>query len=301
MDARALLSPSGLDRNLNEPCGGQVSGWSMAIGDEPAGRGDESLWDQTLASRGKLKGDSNTAELERRSSGILFSFDQKLDEQWRVGVAAGYAETMLDASARGSKSDVDTYHLAAYSSYREGNFNARFGASYAMHEIDSRRDVAFSGFSERAKAGYDAHTAQVFGELSYVIDTQMVALEPFVGLSHSRYKSDTIKEKGGDASLRSDGDQSITQSTVGLRAARHIDLGQEADLIVRGSVGWQHAFGNAQGDAQHALRPGRGQLQGGGRAHGEVRSAGRCRRGHGDLGTQPSFGQLRRPVFRQEP
>jgi len=26
----------------------------------------------------------------------------------------------------------------------------------------------------------------VFGELSYVIDTEMVALEPFVGLSHSR-------------------------------------------------------------------------------------------------------------------
>ncbi|SDY01337.1 autotransporter-associated beta strand repeat-containing protein [Pseudomonas kuykendallii] len=249
MDARALLSPSGLDRNLNEPCGGQVSGWSMAIGDEPAGRGDESLWGQTLASRGKLKGDGNTAELERRSSGILFGFDQKLDEQWRVGVAAGYAETTLDASARGSKSDVDTYHLAAYSSYREGNFNARFGASYAMHEIDSRRDVAFSGFSERAKAGYDAHTAQVFGELSYVIDTQMVALEPFVGLSHSRYRSDTIREKGGDASLRSDGDQTITQSTVGLRAAKHIDLGQEADLIVRGSVGWQHAFGSTQADA----------------------------------------------------
>jgi len=28
-----------------------------------------------------------------------------------------------------------------------------------MHEIDSRRDVALSGISERAKAGYDARTA----------------------------------------------------------------------------------------------------------------------------------------------
>lgn len=249
MDARALLSPSSLDRTLNEPCSEQMSSWSMAIGDDQPAVGDESLWGQTLASRGKLKGDSNTAELERRSSGIMFGFDQKLDEQWRIGVAAGYTETKLEASERGSKSDVDSYHLAAYSSYREGNFNARFGASYAMHEIDSRRDVAFSGFSERAKADYDARTAQVFGELSYVIDTEMVALEPFVGLSHSRYKSDTIKEKGGDSSLRSDGDQSITQSTVGLRAAKHIDLGQEADLIVRGSVGWQHAFGSTQADA----------------------------------------------------
>ncbi|WP_313516544.1 autotransporter-associated beta strand repeat-containing protein [Pseudomonas sp.] len=249
MDARALLSPSSLDRNLNEPCSEQMSSWSMAIGDDQPAVGDESLWGQTLASRGKLKGDSNTAELERRSSGIMFGFDQKLDDQWRVGVAAGYTETKLEASERGSKSDVDTYHLAAYSSYREGNFNARFGASYAMHEIDSRRDVAFSGFSERAKADYDARTAQVFGELSYVIDTEMVALEPFVGLSHSRYKSDTIKEKGGDSSLRSDGDQSLTQSTAGLRAAKHIDLGQEADLIVRGSVGWQHAFGSTQADA----------------------------------------------------
>lgn len=249
MDARALLSSSGLDRNLNEACGGHVSGWSIAIGDQQAGMGDDSLWGQTLASRGKLKGDGNTAELERRSSDILFGFDQKLDEQWLVGVAAGYTETRLDASVRGSKSDFDTYRLAAYSSYREGNLNARLGASYAMHEIDSRRDVAFSGFSERANAGYDAHTAQVFGELSYVVDTEMVALEPFVGHSHSCYKSDTIKEKGGDASLRSDGDQSITQSTIGLRAAKHIDLGQEADLIVRGSVGWQHAFGSTQADA----------------------------------------------------
>ncbi len=118
-----------------------------------------------------------------------------------------------------------------------------------MHEIDSGCDVAFSGLSERTNAGYDARSAQVFGELGYVIDTQMVALEPVVGLSHSRYKSDTIKEKGGDACLRSDGDQSITQSTIGLRAAKHIDLGREADLIVRGSVGWQHAFGRTQADA----------------------------------------------------
>lgn len=35
-----------------------------------------------------------------------------------------------------------------------------------------------------------------------------------------------VTEKGGDASLRSDGDQSITQSTIGLRAAEHIDLGR---------------------------------------------------------------------------
>jgi RecJ-like exonuclease len=45
----------------------------------------------------------------------------------------------------------------------------------------------FPGFSDDTSAKYNAHTAQVFGELGYRIDTNRVAFEPFVNLAYVNF------------------------------------------------------------------------------------------------------------------
>jgi autotransporter-associated beta strand protein len=249
-NARLLLAPNGLAEYRNEPCTESISAWGLNIGQPGQQDYKNDAWGQTIAGRGKLKGNSNTSSLERSSAGMMIGFDRKWDEEWRVGVAAGYLESTVKASDRRSESDVTSYVMSAYASRHDGNFNTRLGISHSLHEIESKRDISIANFSQRAKADYDARTTQLFGELSYVFDLESIALEPFAALSHSRYRSDRATEKGGDASLSTKNKHNVTQSTTGLRAAKRLDLNDDIDMVVRGSLGWQHTFGSNEAEGR---------------------------------------------------
>jgi autotransporter-associated beta strand protein len=206
-------------------------------------------WMRVLGSWGEAKGDSNTAKLDHIVSGFMLGTDKQIDDQWRVGAAAGYTRSDLNAHDRYSTAGVDSYHLAAYMNYQLDALAARFGAVYSWHDIESKRDVSVGNYSDRLKAKYDARTAQVFGEVGYTLEAGGVSFEPFAGLAHVDYDSDRAREKGGLARLSADSDQNITFSTVGVRAGKRIALGKDAEITPRGSIGWRHAYGDTQPDA----------------------------------------------------
>ncbi|KPG76260.1 autotransporter-associated beta strand repeat-containing protein [Pseudomonas libanensis] len=241
-DPRNALAPSE-NRLTSAGCHGEMVGWMRVLG----------TW-------GHLGGDSNTAKLDRNLSGFLLGTDKQVDDAWRVGVAAGYTRSDLDAKRRNSSADVDSYHLMAYTAYQQEAFAARMGVAYSWHDIESKRNVAVGGEGQRLKADYKARSAQVFGEVGYTIQTASVALEPFAGLAYVNYDSDTIKEKGGSAALRGDADQDITYSTLGVRIGQTITLGNGSKLTPRGSIGWRHAFGDTKPDADLSFINGGGSF-----------------------------------------
>ncbi|WLH82387.1 autotransporter-associated beta strand repeat-containing protein [Pseudomonas sp. FP2338] len=230
-DPRNSLAPSE-NRLSSAGCHGEMVGWMRVLG----------TW-------GHMGGDSNTAKLDRNLGGFLLGTDKQVDDAWRVGVAAGYTRSDLDAKRRSSSADVDSYHLMAYTAYQQEAFAARLGVAYSWHDIESKRDVAVGGVGQRLKADYKARSAQVFGEVGYTIETGKVVVEPFAGLAYVNYDSDTLKEKGGSAALRGDADQDVTFSTLGVRIGQTITLGNGSKITPRGSIGWRHAFGDTQPDA----------------------------------------------------
>ncbi|WP_342356518.1 autotransporter-associated beta strand repeat-containing protein [Pseudomonas salomonii] len=230
-DPRNSLAPSE-NRLSSAGCHGEMVGWMRVLG----------TW-------GHMGGDSNTAKLDRNLGGFLLGTDKQVDDAWRVGVAAGYTRSDLDAKRRSSSADVDSYHLMAYTAYQQEAFAARLGVAYSWHDIESKRDVAVGGVGQRLKADYKARSAQVFGEVGYTIETGKVVVEPFAGLAYVNYGSDTLKEKGGSAALRGDADQDVTFSTLGVRIGQTITLGNGSKITPRGSIGWRHAFGDTQPDA----------------------------------------------------
>ncbi|PIB43023.1 transporter [Pseudomonas sp. 2822-15] len=230
-DPRNSLAPSE-NRLSSAGCHGEMVGWMRVLG----------TW-------GHMGGDSNTAKLDRNLGGFLLGTDKQVDDAWRVGVAAGYTRSDLDAKRRSSSADVDSYHLMAYTAYQQEAFAARLGVAYSWHDIESKRDVAVGGVGQRLKADYKARSAQVFGEVGYTIETGKVVVEPFAGLAYVNYDSDTVKEKGGSAALRGDADQDVTFSTLGVRLGQTITLGNGSKITPRGSIGWRHAFGDTQPDA----------------------------------------------------
>ena len=206
-------------------------------------------WGQLFGDWGHVSSDGNAASLSRSTGGIISGIDTTFgggrSDVWRLGVAGGYQQTSIDVPDRTSSGNVDAYTFAAYGGMQRGALGIRFGSAYSWQNIATTRNVAFPGFSDTDHASYDAQTVQVFGEAGYAMTHGPLALEPFADLAFVDLRTGGFTETGGAAALASGGsDYDTSYSTLGLRAATVLPwpAGSGA-LTVKGSLGWQHAFG----------------------------------------------------------
>jgi outer membrane autotransporter protein len=242
-DPRRTLAPTANQQLTSEGCQGQAVGWIRAIGG----------WGDYDASNG-------AASVDRQLQGFLLGVDKALDDQWKVGVAAGYTNASIDAKRRGSDASVDSYHLAAYLNYQLDAFAARMGVGYTWHEIESKRDVVVGTYNDRIKGNYQARSAQVFGEVGYAIEAGGFAVEPFAGLAYVNYDSDRFHEKGGAGRLSGSSEQDVTYSTLGVRVGKRMALSKGTTITPRLSVGWRHAFGDTDPKADLRFTEGGGSF-----------------------------------------
>ncbi|MBA8879712.1 autotransporter domain-containing protein [Phyllobacterium myrsinacearum] len=201
-------------------------------------------WGQAFGVWSETKSNGNASKLDQSTGGFVTGFDAALAESWRLGVMAGYSRSTFDVDAQGSSGNSDNYHVGVYGGGHWGALSLRSGLGYSWHSIETARSAAFSGFEEHLKADYDAATFQAFGEVGYRIDTSRVSFEPFANLAHVRVKTDGFTEKGGIAGLTARSDTTDTTfTTLGLRASTPFSLGA-TDVEARGTLGWQHAYGD---------------------------------------------------------
>ena len=157
---------------------------------------------------------------------------------------AGYSHTTFNVRDRASSGASDNYHLGLYGGTQWGNLGFRTGAAYTWHDMTMNRSVAFAGFGDSLKADYRAGTAQIFGELGYGIRTGNFGFEPFANLAYVNLHTDGFGERGGTSALRSTASNTgVTFTTLGVHASTDFDLGATAAML-RGTVGWRHAFGD---------------------------------------------------------
>lgn len=225
-------------------------------GQEAADYRGPAAWALAFGSWGASDGDGNAAGLDRNTGGLLIGADRLVDG-WRLGVLAGYSHTDFNAHDRHSSGKSDNYHLGFYGGTAWTNLGLRAGAAYSWHDLDTRRAVLIPGLSDNPRANYRAGTFQVFGELGYSLDPgNGIRPEPFANLAHVRLHTNGYQENAEAAALsgRSD-DTSVTFSTLGLRAESSLNLGT-AQAILRGTLGWRHAFGDTTPEARHGFSAG---------------------------------------------
>lgn len=213
------------------------------------------LWSHASSQHGRIDSDNNAASLARELNSLVLGVDGQAGD-WTLGALAGLSDGSVDVKQRNSSAQSSGYYLGGYASRGFAALSLRLGASYAWHDIDSRRDTWDGAEEQRLKAGYDAHTAQAFAELGYAIAHADTRLEPFVGLTQVQVKTDGFREKGGDARLQagaSSTDQTLLR--VGLRAQQDIELaGLPVELS--GSLALQHALGQVDSDRTLAFESG---------------------------------------------
>jgi len=210
------------------------------------------LWLQAIGGYGKLDGEHGSSGLEQRSKGTVLGADWALDGQWKLGVLGGYSKTDLDAT--GVDGNVESWHAGVYALRQSGPLALRLGAAYSGHQGESKRTVAFNGFSDRPKGDYDADSQQAFAELGYAMGSGRLSAEPFANLGYQRYHRDSYEEKGGAAALHVDGQTEDNFSTTfGLRLAHLNSLENGMSLTPRMTAGWKHTYGDVSNSTRQAF------------------------------------------------
>lgn len=201
------------------------------------------FWVNGYGSWGDSDGNSNVADLDHNSQGMLMGVDMPLNDTWRAGVAAGYGNTDLDANARNSSAKINSTSLTAYLGGQWDALHLRTGVSHAWNKVESSRHVQVGSLQEHVKADYDASTHQVFAELGYDVQVGNLALESFAGLAHVEVDSDSFREQGGSTSLSGDSEKDrATYSSLGLRARTASAEVAGVPLSMQSSLAWQRVL-----------------------------------------------------------
>jgi subtilase-type serine protease len=201
------------------------------------------LWGQGLGSFGATGSDGNAGRLTRETGGFVVGADATLDGITRFGLAAGYTSTSLDVRSRLSSGEMQSGFGALYAGTSLGPVSLRFGGVYAGTWADTRRTIAFPGFSNSVRGRFGGDVGQVFGEAGYKVPLGAVTLEPFAGLAGVFISRDRYTETGGIGATTVFGrGYDLGVVTAGLRA--EAALSTEWPLHLRGLVGYRHAFGD---------------------------------------------------------
>lgn len=217
---------------------------------DPNARGR--IWLQGIGGYGKLDGEHGSSGLEQRTKGSVLGADWALNPAWRLGVLGGYSKTDLDAT--GVDGNVESWHAGVYALHQNGPISLRLGAAYSGHQGESKRTIAFNGFSDHPKGDYDADSQQAFAELGYAIGSGRLSAEPFASLGYQRYHRDRYQEKGGAAALQVDSQiQDNFSSTFGLRLAHLSSLDNGISVTPRLAAGWKHTYGDVSSSTRQAF------------------------------------------------
>jgi outer membrane autotransporter protein len=229
-----------------------------AAGDDWGARPENSLpglvfWTKAYGAWGAIDGNANAATASRTLGGVLTGADIRVEGDWRAGFATGYSQSSVDVAARSSSASVDSVHLASYAGGSIGAGVLRSGAAWSWDSIDSNRAVVFPGFFEQESASYGGDSGQVFGELALPTPFLGMVAEPFAGLAYVHVGLDGFTESGPIAGLRgAPTSDDVAYTTLGVRIASASRLSGMA-LTARGSLGWQHAFGDVTPEAALAF------------------------------------------------
>ena len=227
---------------------GGVAAPSGAVASLPSLGQGPAIWGRAYGAWGTFDGTANATGFDRTIGGFLAGADGPVGvgpsgEVWRLGGFAGFGQSSYASSPGGGSADSDDLHAGLYAGGAFGALALRMGAAYTHQDFDTSRTIAFPSFFDRLSGAYDAHTAQVFGDLGWRMTLGPAALEPFVGLAYVHAASGALVETGGVAALSVDARAAgVTFTTLGVRAAHALLLGPWQGQV-SGSAGWRHAFG----------------------------------------------------------
>ncbi|GFZ92994.1 autotransporter-associated beta strand repeat-containing protein [Dyella caseinilytica] len=211
-----------------------------------------SVWTAATARSSSHQDDGNASTLDANGSGTLLGVDTPIGDVARVGGLIGSGNLSDSIGALDSSAHTHTRHAGLYASLQTGNFHLMGGAFYGWQSLSTDRNIAFSGVSGATTTRYNANTMQGYLDGSYAFTMGRGTLAPFVNVAAQQLHTDAFSESGSTAALSGLAqDSTQTYGTLGLRGALQID--PEGRVQAHASLGWQHAWDNANATATMQL------------------------------------------------
>jgi len=144
----------------------------------------------------------------------------RLDEAWRVGVAAGFYRQKLEAGNDNSQYKLNTYMGTAFAQYQQNRWWADAAMTAGHLDYDSLKRKFDLGVNERGEKGNTNGTVlAITGRLGYDIAQQASSpwhLSPFISADYAKVQVDGYSENGNDSTALTFGDQKRTSKRLGV-------------------------------------------------------------------------------------
>ncbi|PWU25985.1 autotransporter domain-containing esterase [Pseudomonas sp. RW407] len=168
----------------------------------------------------------------------------RIDDAWRVGVAAGFYRQKLEADAEDSEYKLNSYLGSLFVQFQQDRWwaDAAVTGGYLDYE-DANRKFATPGVTIEEKADTDGNLLAFSGRLGYDIAQGGEAwhLSPFVSADWARVKVDGYAEDGGDAASLAFDEQNRYSRRLGAGLQGKFALSAQTQLFGEVAVEREYA------------------------------------------------------------
>lgn len=144
----------------------------------------------------------------------------RLNDAWRVGVAAGFYNQKLEAGDNDSDYKLNTYLGTAFAQYQQNRWWGDAAVTAGHLDYDSLKRKFQLGVNERGEKGdTDGYVLAFNGRVGYDIAPEASSpwhLSPFVSADFAKVEVDGYSENGADSTALTFDDQSRISRRLGL-------------------------------------------------------------------------------------
>lgn len=216
-------------------------------------------WAEGLGSSLSLDGELDPGASSVSTRGIAAGYDRRWSRV-TAGVAGGYHDSGIDASAGLDRIDGRAYRGALYGEYRAGRVMLDAIVSAASHRVRGSRAIGFAatydtgagpallfgGVDRTSQFEYDATEVAAVIDAGYAMDVAGFAIRPSVGAQFTRISRDGFAETGAESLglTASAADASSTAARARLWIERRIDGAARRWFAPRASVRYTRELGD---------------------------------------------------------
>ncbi|MHC6223667.1 esterase EstP [Pseudomonas sp. X10] len=186
---------------------------------------------------------SSAASGDGRGYNLTFGGSYRLDEAWRIGLAAGVYHQKLEAGAQDSDYKLDSYLATAFAQFQQNRWWADAALTVGhLDYTDLKRTFALGVNNRSEKGDTDGETWALAGRLGFNLAAagSPWQLSPFVSADYARVKVDSYSEKSNRSTALEFDDQDRTSRRLGAGLQGSVLFGQGTKLFAE--VAREHEF-----------------------------------------------------------
>lgn len=180
----------------------------------------------------------------------------RLDDAWRVGLAAGFYEQGLEAGDANSDYDLRSYLATAFAQYQQNRWWGELAASVGYLDYkDLERQFDLGQTTRSEKGDTDGDLWSLSGRIGYDIAQSASSpwhLSPFVSADYARVEVDGYAEDSTRSTALEYGDQKRNSKRLGIGLQGLYDLNQQTRLF--GEVAMEREYEDDASEVDMSLR-----------------------------------------------